>query len=99
MRWLRYLAIVNGTIVFALLCSALLGDDGIARHERLSEELRRIKSINKDFTKTNARLRDEAKALRTDNAYVESVIRDELGWVRSDEIVVIVPMQEQNDQP
>ena len=99
MRWLRYLAIANGTIVVALLCSALLGDDGIVRHERLSEELRRIRSINKDFTKTNARLRNEVQALRTDNAYVESVIRDELGWVRSDEIVVIVPMQEQNDQP
>ena len=97
MRWLRYLAIVNGAIVLALLCSALLGDDGIVRHERLSEELRRIRSINKDFTKKNAQLRDEAKTLRTDHAYVESVIRDELGWVRSDEIVVIVPMQAQND--
>jgi len=96
-RWLRYLAIVNGAIVFALLCSALLGDDGIVRHERLSEELRRIRSINQDFTKKNAQLRDEAKTLRTDHAYVESVIRDELGWVRSDEIVVIVPMQAQND--
>ena len=96
-RWLRYLAIVNGTIVLALLGSALLGDDGIIRHERLSEELRRIRSINHDFTEKNKQLRDEASALRSDHAYVESVIRDELGWVRSDEVVVIVPTQVQTD--
>ena len=64
MRWLRYLAIVNGAIVLILLGSALLGDDGIIRHERLSEELRRIRSINQDFTEKNQQLRKEASALR-----------------------------------
>ena len=99
MRWLRLLAIVNGAIVFGLLCAALLGGDGISRHERLSEELRRIKSINNDFKEKNIRLREEANALRTDENYVESVIRDELGWVRSDEIVVIVPAEAQTSSP
>jgi cell division protein FtsB len=98
-RWLHYLAIVNGAIVLGLLCSALLGDDGIVRHERLSEELRRIRSINEDFQEKNIRLHAEAIALRTNDHYVESVIRDELGWVRADDVVVIVPAETSAEAP
>ena len=82
----------------ALLGSALLSDHGIVRHERLSE-LRRIEKINGDFADKNATLREEVQALRTDHTYVESVIRDELGWVRADEYVVIVPLEESEKSP
>jgi len=98
-RWLRYVAIGSGAIVVALLCAAVMDDDGISRHERLSEELRRIRHINQDFQQKNLQLRDEAQALRTDGQYVESVIRDELGWVRSDEVVVIVPLDAETESP
>ena len=99
MRWLHHLAIANAVIVLLLLGSALLSDNGIVRHERLSDELRRIEKINGDFAEKNANLREEVKSLRTDHTYVESVIRDELGWVRADEYVVIVPIEESEKSP
>ncbi len=98
-RWLHHLAIANAVIVLLLLGSALLSDNGIVRHERLSEELRRIEKINEDFSEKNTKLREEVQALRTDHTYVESVIRDELGWVRADEYVVIVPLEESEKSP
>lgn len=99
LSWLRYLAIGSGILVFALLCAAVVSEDGISRHERLSEELRRIRLINQDFQQDNHKLREEAEALRSDSQYVESVIRDELGWVRADEIVVIVPPDSPIESP
>ena len=99
MRWLHHLAIANAVIVLLLLGSALLSDNGIVRHERLSDELRRIEKINGDFAEKNANLREEVQSLRTDHTYVESVIRDELGWVRADEYVVIVPIEESEKSP
>ena len=98
-RWLHHLAIANAVIVLLLLGSALLSDNGIVRHERLSDELRRIEKINGDFAEKNANLREEVQSLRTDHTYVESVIRDELGWVRADEYVVIVPIEESEKSP
>ena len=91
MRWLRFWAIINAAIVCLLIGAALFGEDGVVRHERLSEELRRVRSLNDDFQTDNERLKLEVGALRQDDDYVEHVIRDELGYVKSDEVVFIFP--------
>ncbi|MCC7384367.1 MAG: septum formation initiator family protein [Deltaproteobacteria bacterium] len=89
-RWVRFWALFNGALVALLIGGALFGDGGIVRHERLDEELRHVKELNSDLSRENVRLREEARALRHDRAAVERVVRDELGWVRPDEVVLIL---------
>jgi cell division protein FtsB len=90
-RSLRFWALVNGAAVFFLVGSALFGDDGVVRHEQLREQIRSVEQLNEDLLRENDRLRAEARALRHDPAYVESVIRDELGYVRPGELVFLFP--------
>lgn len=91
-RWLiRFWAFTGGALVLALLGGALFGGDGVTRHEKLREELDRINGLNEKLSADNRRLAIEAKALRHDQSYIEHVIRDELGWVKSDELVFIFP--------
>jgi cell division protein FtsB len=90
-RWIRFWAVLNGALVFVLIGGALFGKEGVVRHERLAEELRRVRELNSDLDRENARLRKEVEALRHDASYVEQVIRDELGFVRADEMVILIP--------
>lgn len=85
----RFWAVFNGTIVAALIGTALVGPDGVRRHERLQEELEHLRASNDELRADNARLRVVDDALRHDPNYVATVIRDELGWVREDEMVFI----------
>ncbi len=89
MRGIRWWALVNGALVALFIGAALFDDDGVVRHERLSEELDRLHVLNAQLDEQNGGLRTEAKALRHDERYVEHVIRDELGWVAEDEVVFI----------
>jgi cell division protein FtsB len=82
-------AFVSGILSIALVGAALLGDHGVLRHEKLREELTQVRSMNSTLESDNKRLRAEAEALKTDPEYVESVIRDELGWVRKDELIFL----------
>lgn len=90
-RWLRVWVVVNTGLVFLLVGGALFGSDGVVRHERLSEELNHVKELNADLERDNAQLKREVEALRHDPEHLELVIRDELGWVRSDEVIFIFP--------
>lgn len=73
-----------------LVSTSLFSDSGVARHEKLERELDRINALNERLAKDNRRLAVEAKALRQNRRYIEHVIRDELGFVRSDEVVFIL---------
>ena len=97
-RWIRFWAIVNGALVALLVGAALLGDDGVARHERLDEKVRNVNALNDELSKANERLKREAYALQHDPDYVEFVIRDELGWVRDDEMIFIFESPEAEEQ-
>lgn len=92
----RFWAMLNGAIVVALVGAALFSENGVLRHERLDEELARVNLLNDDLAVENDRLRREVNALRHDPEYVETVIRDELGWVREDETVFLfAPTEEE----
>lgn len=90
-KLLRAAAFVSGVLSIALVAAALLGEHGVLRHEKLREELGDVGTLNTSLETDNARLRREAEALRTNSEYVEAVIRDELGWVRKDEVIFIFP--------
>ena len=94
-KWLRFWAIVNGALVVLLVGAAVFGDRGVVRRERLAEELRRVEILNDQLQEHNQALRHEIEQLKHNPDYVESVIRDELGWVRPDEMVFIVPPEDE----
>ena len=90
-RALRFWALVGGLLVAAFVGAALFGGGGVARHEKLKRELVDLEGRNQHLESENRRLAREAEALRHDERYIEHVIRDELGWVAADEMVVIFP--------
>ncbi len=95
---LRWLAIGCGALVLTLVLSALFVDGGVARHERLHEELARLKTLNDDLEQDNSRLRREVEALKHDARYVERVAREELGLVQEDEVIFIVPSASEEEK-
>lgn len=82
------LTLACGLAVFGLLSSGLFGERGVRRHALLERQLRELRARRAHAEATNARLTAEAQALRESPEYVEWVIRQELGWVRSGERVV-----------
>ncbi len=88
---LRWLALGCGALVLTLVLSALFVDGGVARHERLHDELDRLQTLNTDLEQDNARLRREIEALKHNPRHVERVVREELGFVKQDEVIFIVP--------
>jgi cell division protein FtsB len=90
-RWLKFWALVNGALVVGLVGSAIFGKNGVVQHEKLNDDLIHTREINADLERQNAALRREIRSLSTDDEYVESVIRDELGWVRPDELIILFP--------
>jgi cell division protein FtsB len=90
-RALRLWALVGGVLVAGFVGAALFGVGGVARHERLKEELSDLEARNQRLEAENRRLAQQVQALRHDERYLEHVIRDELGWVSADEMVVIFP--------
>lgn len=87
----RFWAIINGVLVVSLMGAAIFGGSGVVQNERLTDELQRVNLLNQDLQAQNEVLRREVEQLEHDPDYVEAVVRDELGWVKPDEVVLIVP--------
>ncbi len=83
--WVR----IGAACVVIFVGAALLGTAGVTRHERLREELDRVRELNRALGVQNDRLAKEARALRRNPTYIEAVIREELGWVRADETIFL----------
>lgn len=85
----RLLLAACSALVIGLVLSALVGDGGVARHGPLRRELRALEAEVQTLDAANRSLSREVEALRSDPEYMESVARDELGWVRPGERVVV----------
>lgn len=83
-------ALATGSaLVIGLVLGALVGDGGVARHGALRGELEALEREVQTVEAENRQLAREVEALRTDPEYMEAVARDELGWVRPSERVVV----------
>jgi cell division protein FtsB len=90
-RPLRLWVLASGLLSAAIVIAALAGQTGVAKHDKLYLELERVRSLNASLRTENRRLSVETQALRSNPEYMEAVIRDELGWVRKDEMLLIFP--------
>ena len=72
----------------ALLAAlSALDPDGLRKHLRLQEEVRRMTDENRRLAEENRKLAREARSLRSDPAALERAAREELRFVRPGEIV------------
>lgn len=90
-RKLRIAALLGALLSLVLVIAGVLGEGGVAKHAKLRASLDELEAKNQRLRAENAQLTREVQALRTDPNYLQSVIRDELGWVKPDELVFIVP--------
>ncbi|MBI4814652.1 MAG: septum formation initiator family protein [Deltaproteobacteria bacterium] len=87
--WLRIFSVVNGALVVGLVSAGLFGPNGVVRHEKLEGELQDIEELNRQLRAETAQLHAERDALSKEGRYLESVIREELGYVAADEMVFL----------
>lgn len=65
------------------------GPGGLSRIVRLRDELTDLKQKNHNLRDHNKRLRQQIGSLKNDNRAIERVARDELGLVRSRDIIFL----------
>ena len=69
----------------------IFGANGLPRHRRLRAQLASQLEENHRLASDLLRLRTELEAFQQDPRARERAVREELGWVRRDEIVVEIP--------
>jgi cell division protein FtsB len=77
-------------VACAILLDSLFGDRGLAQTLRARREYARANAELKTLKDQNAALRVEMHRLTADPAAIEAVAREELGLVRTGEILVVV---------
>lgn len=80
--------IVIGFILFILLY-AFFGERGLRKVFNLKKELRIIESYNQSLREENDVLKETVYLLRNDKKYIEKIAREELGLVRSEELIYL----------
>ncbi len=88
---MRRLLLLGVALVGVLLGAELFDSRGLPRLRMLDTQIARVRGENAHVLAENDRLRREIQALTGDSATIERVARDDLGFVRSDEVLFKVP--------
>lgn len=80
--------IVVGLIVAAILAFTVFGDRGLLNLYQYKRESQQLSRETKRLQEENQRLRDEIDRLNNDPSYIERLAREELGMIKSGEIVL-----------
>jgi cell division protein FtsB len=85
----KYKAVVGAGVVALALCawSAVFGSGGVMQLHRLQLQQAQVEATAFGLAQRNARLREHVQRLDTDNAYLEKVVRERLGWIKPGELV------------
>jgi cell division protein FtsB len=86
-RALNFLLVFAGVV---LLADALVGERGLVATTRARRQSAELNASVDALRRENARLRDWARRLREDPTTIESIARQELGLIRSDEVLVFL---------
>ena len=77
-------------IACVLLVNGLFGERGLTESIRARRAYAESVRVLNELKRDNARLRDQAKRLRTDPGTIEEVAREQLGLIRQGEILVTI---------
>ena len=85
----KYKAVVGLGLVGLALCavSAVFGSGGVVQLQRLHVQQAAAEAEAFAMAQRNTRLRDHLQRLETDDAYLEKVVRERLGWIKPGELV------------
>lgn len=85
----KYKALLGGGVcVLGLLAVfAIFGSRGWRHLQRLQLKQERMEALAVRLEQQNARLREHLRRVETDDGYLERMVRERLGWVRSGEMV------------
>jgi cell division protein FtsB len=73
--------------ILLILGIALFGEKGILKALQATKQKDELKTEVHQLEETQANLRREIDALRSDRRYIENIARKELGMVKEDELV------------
>lgn len=85
----KYKAVIGLGIVALALCavSAVYGGGGVMQLRQLHAQQAAAEADAFTLAQRNARTRDHLQRLEHDDAYLEKVVRERLGWVKPGELV------------
>lgn len=85
------LLVLSGLMALSTFVHTFLAHDGWSRRERVAADLARVR-VEIDAGEARAKdLREQIEALRTRPEVQERVVRDELGYVRPNDLVLELP--------
>jgi cell division protein FtsB len=77
-------------VTLVLVINALIGERGLTETLRARKQHRELVTAIERLRAENARLRDEARRLRSDPGTIEALARQELGLIKPGEMLFIV---------
>jgi len=77
---------------------AIFGTRGLRHYRRLAAEAEALAAQNQTLAEENQKLAQEVERLKNDRVYIEKVARDQLGHVRPDETVFLVPARDVSEK-
>ncbi len=90
-RWIfRFFVAFGLAIALGSIPYKIYGPEGVTHILRLENDLDRLAQENQTLEKRNEDLLRKIKTLKHDRKEIEKVARDELGLVRSEDIVFIL---------
>src|SRR3954463_12719447 len=85
----KHKIVVAAGIGVLMLCafSAVFGSGGVVHLRRLQEQQLQAEATAFALAQHNARTREHLQRLNGDDAYLEKLVRERLGWIKPGEIV------------
>jgi len=86
------IVIYSGVVLLViLLIFVILGENGLVKYYRLNREKQNLADQIAEVQFVNRSLSRKINRLKTDNVYIETLARQELGLVDNDEIIIKLP--------
>ena len=85
----KHKAVVGAGIGVLVLCavSAVFGSGGVVHLRRLQDQQAQEEAAAYSLAQRNANLREHLQRLDSDDAYLEKIARERLGWIKPGELV------------
>ncbi len=93
---MQYLLLIVGCVI---VIDGLVGDKGLLATVKARQDYRQLEGELSHARAENARLREEARALREDPSAIEAIARHDLGLIRPGEQLFIVRDIRPSDVP